>query len=361
MNTNNKIAIVSTSLGIGGAERFAGLLSYVLDDLGYEVHHIIILDKTDYKYKGKLSNLGKMFKGKSVFVRGIKKGRYIAEYLKQNDIQTIIDNRSRPMLLREIFTKRIYGTRKIYYMIHSAKLEMYLPKSISWAKYLYIKAAKLVCVSKGIQQKVIDKYHFTNTTTLYNPVYFPEKTLNKPSDVPEKYILYFGRLDEAVKNFTLLLNAFALSEVYKTGTHLVIAGNGPDKKIIINKIKELQLQEFVTVIRFQIEITPYIQHAHCTILTSRFEGFPMSITESLAAGTPVISVDCETGPGEIIQDRHNGLLVDNHNEDKLATAIKSMVHDKVLYETCKNNAMKSVEHLSLANLAKQWQQLLTEK
>src|SRR4051812_48853622 len=109
MMNNNKIAIVSASLGIGGAERFAGLLSFMLHDLGYEVHHIVILDHVDYDFKGKLVNLGKLFANEKGIFRAIKKGRYIARYLSDHNIETIIDNRSRPMLLREIFTKWIYA------------------------------------------------------------------------------------------------------------------------------------------------------------------------------------------------------------------------------------------------------------
>ena len=124
------------------------------------------------------------------------------------------------------------------------------------------------------------------------------------------------------------------------------------------KTKELQLENHVQVFPFQKNITPYIQHAKCTILTSHFEGFPMSIIESLAAGIPVISVDCETGPREIIQNNFNGLLVENHNENALSEAIKNMIEDEKLYQTCKNNAQKSVEHLSLPTIAQQWKQLL---
>ena len=87
----------------------------------------------------------------------------------------------------------------------------------------------------------------------------------------------------------------------------------------------------------------------------------MAIIESLAVGTPVISVDCETGPKEIIQNNFNGLLVENNNENALAEAIKKMIEDEKLYQTCKNNAQKSVEHLSLTTIAQQWKQLLSEK
>lgn len=359
MNNNNKIAIVSASLGVGGAERFAGLLSQMLHDLGYDVHHLIILDIVDYEYQGILVNLGKMFPNEKSIPTAFKKGKYIARYLKENNINTVIDNRSRPMLLREIFTKWIYGNRKTYYMVHSAHLEMYLPKSRFWANYLYGKA-KLITVSKGIENLIQEKYGLTHMQTIYNPVVFTERFTARPNHLPEKFLLFFGRLEEKVKNFSLLLSAFSKSEVYGNGVKLIIMGDGSDAGFIRDKTGELKVADYVEVLPFQKEILPFIQHAHSTILTSRFEGFPMSIVESLAAGTPVISVDCQTGPKEIITSGCNGLLVENHSEMALAQAVKSMFEDEKLYQTCKNNAKKSVEHLSLTTIAKEWQKLLSE-
>ena len=358
MKNNNKIAIVSASLGVGGAERFAGLLSFMLHDLGYEVHHVIIMNYVDYDFKGKLVNLGKIFSDEKGVFRAIKKGKYIAKYLHENDIQKVIDNRSRPMIVRELFTKRIYGNRKIYYFFHSSNLEMYLTNSVFLAKYIFGNATKLVCVSKEIEEKLKIKYQFSNTITIYNPVIFPEFVAEKPSALPENYILFFGRLEEEIKNFSLLLNAFSKSKVYENGAKLLIIGDGSSKDFILAKIKALQLENHIQLLPFQKNITSFIQYARCSILTSRFEGFPMSIIESLVAGIPVISVDCETGPKEIIQNKYNGLLVENHNENALAEAIKYMIEDEKLYQMCKNNAQKSVEHLSLTTIAQQWKQLL---
>jgi len=361
MKNNNKIAIVSSSLGVGGAERFAGLLSFMLHDLGYEVHHIIILDHVDYDYKGTLVNLGKLFANEKGLFRAIKKGKYISKYLAENDIQLVIDNRTRPTIARELFTKWIYGNRKIYYFFHSSNLEMYLTNSVFWAKYIFGNATKLVSVSNEIEEKLKNNYQFTNTQTIYNPIVFPETILEKPAAIPENYILFFGRLEEEIKNFSLLLNAFSKSKVYENDIKLLIIGDGSSKDFILTKVIELQLENHIQILPFQKNILPYIQHAKCTILTSHFEGFPMSIIESLAAGTPVISVDCETGPKEIIHNRQNGLLVPNHDEKALSQAIVDMISDEKLYQNCKKNAQKSVEHLSLETIALQWKQLLSEK
>ena len=360
MKNNNKIAIVSASLGLGGAERFASLLGIMLSNLGYEVHHIIILDKVDYEYKGKLVNLGKLFGDLNFLFRGSKKGIYISKYLVENTINTIVDVRSRPLLLRELFTKRIYSNRKTYFMVHSSNLEMYLPKSIFWAKFLYSKASKLVFVSKEIEEKTIAKYGFTNTKTIYNPIVFQESQFEKPKNIPDNYLLFFGRLEDKIKNLSLLINAFELSKLNEDAIHLMIIGDGSDKEMILKTIKNKNLSNFVHLLPFQKNIVPFIQNARCTVLTSYFEGFPMSLVESLSAGTPIISVDCETGPREIIQNNINGLLVENHKPKALAEAMKMMFADENLYQTCKNNAKKTVEHLSLVIIEQDWQNLLSE-
>ena len=216
----------------------------------------------------------------------------------------------------------------------------------------------MICVAKEIEQKVSSQFNLKNTTTIYNPIVFPKNSAQKPIDISDNYILFFGRLEEEIKNFTLLLTAFSISKIYEKGIKLLVVGDGSSKDFIQAKIKALQLENHVQILPFQRNITPYIQHAKATILTSHFEGFPMSLIESLSAETPVISVDCETGPKEIIQDKVNGLLVPNHDENALAAAIKNMFEDKNLYQTCKNNAQKSVEHLSLTNITQQWQLLL---
>jgi len=360
MNNNRKIAIVSASLGVGGAERFAAMLGTMLHGLGYEIHHLIILDFVTYEYEGKLVNLGKMFAQEQGVFRAVKKGKYIARYLHDNQIDTIIDLRSRPMLVREIFTKWIYGQRQTYFMVHSANLEMYFPKSRFWAKYLYAKATKIVTVSKAIEQKIQAQYGLTNTKTIYNPVNFPDAVNDKPNGLPSTYFLFFGRLEDDIKNLSLLLDAYEMSQAKAKAVHLVLLGDGSDKDKIAGKIQQKQLGSFVKIIPFQKEVLPYIHHAKATLLTSRFEGFPMSLIESLAAGTPVISVDCESGPSEIVRHGFNGLLVENHNVNALSKALDLLITDEKLYQNCKNNAKQSVEHLSLNAIAQAWQQLLNE-
>ena len=115
MQPNSKIAIVSSSLSVGGAERFASTLSFILDDLGYEVHHLIILEGVAYEYKGNLIEpLGEIGKEGRKFYVYDKNGNFISE--EQNMNKYAIKNNMNCGKICEVLnkTRNSYKKYKFY-------------------------------------------------------------------------------------------------------------------------------------------------------------------------------------------------------------------------------------------------------
>ena len=356
-NDKKKICLVVSSLGKGGAQKSAALLSIMLNNLGYDVHIVSVLNDVEYDYKGTLLNLGELKdKSDTVFDR-IKRFKLFKNYLISHNFDFIIDSRSRPTLLKELLiSKLIYNRFKIIYIVHSWKLRTYFPKSRFWSKFIYKKAFKIVAVSKDIKNEIIRTIGLKNVNTIYNAVDINSnlKKSEKPIENHDKFVLFYGRLDDKVKNISLLIDAYKISKLPSENIKLLIIGNGPDEMELKSKSNN-SLIEFVP---FTANPFPYIKHAKFVLLTSRYEGFPMVIPESLALGTPVISVDCTSGPKEIIKDRVNGLLVENNNKRALANAMNSFIFDDALYKECKAKAEKSIEHLSLKNIEVEWKKIL---
>ncbi|SDS03253.1 Glycosyltransferase involved in cell wall bisynthesis [Formosa sp. Hel1_31_208] len=356
MSRAKKICIVVTSLGKGGAERSSSLLTHMLSDLGHDIHLVSIMDDIDYEFKGQLLNLGTLQStGPKLFLK-YKKFKAFKSYLKRHQFDYVIDNRTRPSVLRELVVSRwLYNPDHTIYCVRSYHLNTYFVSSKMLAKYLYKDAYKIVGVSKEIAANIEQEFEFKNVTSIYNPIESIEAVAHKNE---RPYILFYGRIVDDVKNISLLIEAYQQSELPEQQIDLIILGSGEDVQVLKRKVNVLNLSDNIQFVPFQVYPYDYVKGAKFTVLTSHYEGFPRSIIESLALGIPVISVDCKSGPKEIIQHESNGLLVKNYNAKALAQAMNRFMNNQELYSICKTNAKSSVERFSMSAIARHWDALL---
>ncbi|WP_165805954.1 glycosyltransferase [Marixanthomonas spongiae] len=360
-STQIKICLVAISLGKGGAERSTAMLSEMLSEIGFHVTIVILNDVVDYPYQGKLFNLGKLKTANDTVAKRLQRFKKLRHFFKTGDFDYILDNRSRTSAAKELFYMHyLYKNQRVVYVVRSFNIEQYVTKQKWIAKKMIGKSEFVVGVSKAISEHINTTYHTQKAVTIYNPIAaFPENAAVEGSN--EKYILYLGRIEEQVKNFTLLLNAYQKSQLVAKDIKLKLVGSGPDVAWLNKKIQTMGLSEYVSWQGFTPMVLPYLKNALYLTLTSYYEGFPRVLIEALAAGTPVISVNCKSGPDEIIDHMKNGLLVENHSVEALSEAMNTLAFDEKLYKTCKQYAQKSVSHLTMDAIAKEWAAVLTNK
>ena len=147
--------------------------------------------------------------------------------------------------------------------------------------------------------------------------------------------LFVGRLTEKKAPLTLLRSfAGAKSAIADKQVCLTIAGDGPMRQQVETEIRALQIEDSVELLGRQphsriIELFGdahiYVQHS-ITAADGDQEGLPVSITEALASGLPVVSTR-HSGIPEIIRHGETGLLVDERDETGMAHAMTELAND----------------------------------
>ncbi|WP_159021427.1 glycosyltransferase [Formosa sp. L2A11] len=362
-SNNKKICIVASSLGKGGAERSAAQLSVMLHRLNYDVHIVIVLNHIDFEYKGTLLNLGALKDKDNTVLGRFKRLQHFKTYLKTHDFDVVIDGRSRVQAYREfLISKWIYADIPVIYVLHCYNVSIAFTPYKWLNSYLY-KNEKMVAVSKTAAQHFKSTLHLNQVECIYNG--FDFEMLNVKADAIkvedldiENYIIFFGRIHDEPKNLKLLLDAYKRSNLPEQNIKLLIVGDGTDLKMIQDYVLKLNLDAKVVFKGFTLNPYPYVKHARFAVLSSRHEGFPMVIPETLGLGTPMVSVNCNSGPSEVITSGYNGILVENFNAQALSQAMNSFILDNTLYQTCKSNAKKSVQRFAVKNITNDWKLLL---
>lgn len=93
------------------------------------------------------------------------------------------------------------------------------------------------------------------------------------------------------------------------------------------------------------------------VMTSRYEGFPMSLIEAAINRLPLLSFDIPTGPNEIIQNGMNGYLVKADDNKEMLAAIESLIINQQDRLRMSEASYHSSYAFNLVNILKRWEDL----
>ncbi|MDD3225117.1 MAG: glycosyltransferase family 4 protein [Clostridium sp.] len=145
-------------------------------------------------------------------------------------------------------------------------------------------------------------------------------------------IMFVGRL-EKYKNPLYSISLINELLKFSNSYHLIIIGDGSLKGEVKNKIKELKLDENITLISKvpNSYMHKYYLAADTFVNFNNKEIFGMSILEAMYDRCPVIAVN-SPGPNDIITDNVNGILMPNYNLSNWAVEIEKIIKNKSMAE-----------------------------
>lgn len=332
---NNSVAFIGYGLYAGGAEKNLLYISSYLQKKGIETDIICLKNINEYKIQhkeiikrihikkvlnmqSKIPILAYPLSVLTVFVwlfQTILKKRYdvlisVVEYY--------------PSYLVVFFAKIL---RKKAVLIIGDNIYSDLKKKGRFIRNLHLFLSRLsfkhadsiICVSVGLadELKSIFNINKEKITTIHNGVdissiqkyaKYPLPKMVQPFFKNSRIIVTLGRLVDK-KNHELAIKALQY-----TNKHIeyIIIGKGPLEHYLKRLVHKQGLEDRVIFVGFEEKNPyPYIAHSDLFLFPSRYEGFGNVVVESMACGTPVMAVNCEYGPQEIItkEGQKYGLLI----------------------------------------------------
>lgn len=255
----------------------------------------------------------------------------------------------------------IIGTEHIYPPMQ--------PINLFWdriRRWTYPYAARVVMLTSEGLGWLNDEIPRARGAVIPNPVSYPVAVF-EPKVLVEslvktdrKLLLAIGRLD-GQKGFDYLLMAFSELAAAHQDWDLIILGEGPKRSELESQVKSLKLEARVQLPGRAGNVSDWYQRADLYVMSSRFEGFPNTLVESMAHECAAVSYDCDTGPRDIIRHGVDGLLVNPVGDvPALAEALHQLMQDDEVRQCMRKRAIEIRERYSLEAILTLWDKLFNE-
>lgn len=202
-------------------------------------------------------------------------------------------------------------------------------KKLEWK--LVFHNRHLACVSSGVQESAEEAFikgdiEPKSMRVITNPCPVEQISdlaqISDPDIPAEPYILNVARLVPQ-KGHELLLEAYKKSGISQK---LVIVGDGPLRANLEAKAEALGLADRVLFAGKRRNPYPWMKNADLFVLASEYEGLGIVLTEALACGTPIMSVDSRGGVREVFRGELEAFLTPP-TVDGLADGLSSVIKD----------------------------------
>jgi glycosyltransferase involved in cell wall biosynthesis len=192
----------------------------------------------------------------------------------------------------------------------------------------------IYCVSEGVKDAFIQKFGIEkNVKVVYNIL--NEKIIEEKKKQPcpdykkETFTMVSAGSLIPRKGFERLITICGQLKTEGFSFHMLILGGGPLEEELRQKVKELGLEEEVSLMGFRENPYPYMAQADLYVCPSYVEGFSTVVSEAVILGIPVVTTE-SSGMREILGESEYGLITENE-DGALCQGIRRMLSDPALY------------------------------
>lgn len=219
-------------------------------------------------------------------------------------------------------------------------------------RFLAKRADSVRVVSQKIKNEVIKTKTSAHISVL--PIFVDIDQIESTKVSPEienefldskEDILMVSRLTSE-KDFSTALRAFKLVSNKKPNAKLIIVGDGPKKKFIKRKISQLNLSGRVELRGFTEDVISYFKSCDVYLLTSKYEGYSMSLIEASASRIPIVTTDVGIVGDYLINDQ-SALVCPVKGVECLAQNMITLLENRDLAYSLYMSAIRSVSQKAI--------------
>lgn len=197
------------------------------------------------------------------------------------------------------------------------------------------------------------KYLGIDCKVIYNPRSFNSE---KKADLINKSIISCCVLEIQAKGLDLLLDSFEIFASKNSDWTLKIVGDGQDKTKLENIVKEKGLSDRVEFLGYRSDIKELLLESSIFVLPSRWEGFPMSLTEAYECGLPVVVYDI---PATLPFRKNDSCFVCKaFDVNEYAERLLQLANDFELRKKLGKRATEFSSQISIENIIKKWLEII---
>lgn len=235
-----------------------------------------------------------------------------------------------------------YFEQKYFYLYKNEQLFVDALKYVDNVVVLNDDYKKKYCDRLGLESIVI-----------FNPKSFTSETV---SESQNKTILACSRIDDMQKGIDLLLDSFEKFCNRNSDWRLLIAGDGPALKKYRKLVETLDCGNRVEFLGSISNVREMMLDASIFVLPSRFEGFPMSVTEAFECGLPVIAYDIPAM--EPFKESGGAVCVPCFDTDEYSNRLLELADDVELRQRLGRNAREFAGQLDIDIIGEKWEDIL---
>lgn len=275
-----------------------------------------------------------------------------------------------------LYLKKILAQRKDTFIFQGAYSSFYVPflwdnqsNIICCEHNDYTRVSSLTSALRWISYKLADRSvsitqndyqilqsKFKNAVLIPNPILVP---VSVHAGNQCERLIFVGRFSDQKNPEEAVYIADEILTKHEN-LKFFMFGNGPLENSVLDKIKNSKNASQMALITNETDVSRIFTPGSLMVMTSLYEGLPMSILEAEASGVPVVAYDCSKGMRDCLVDGVSGYLVVSGNSHAMIDIIHNIVKDQAKYQELSSGAQKLAMKFSIPHIIGLWKDLLRD-